>query len=80
MKLPNIWKCEKPQYVKPNAVCPHDGKYIELLTLEELKSGDTERIVVSIFGEEVKAKDADTDTRFGFTAFGVLIKEESEND
>lgn len=49
------------------------GCTIELLTLEQLQSRDPESIVVAIDGTESMVKDADTDTRWGYTAYGDLV-------
>lgn len=55
---------------------PHEGETIKLLSLPQLRSiqqqaPDAE--LVSIFGEKVKARDCDDDTRFGRVAYGQLI-------
>jgi hypothetical protein len=54
----------------------HEGKTIELLTLEDLdilKREVPDRILIDIFGNEVKVREADRDTRAGFVAYGVLV-------
>jgi hypothetical protein len=51
-----------------------NGDKIYLVTLEELRiiqENDPEAVMINIFGDEKLAKDADTDVRFGFTAYGV---------
>jgi len=53
-----------------------DGRTIRLIQLEELRrwqSVEPEKILISIFGEEVKAKDCDDDVRNGFVAAGFWI-------
>lgn len=57
----------------------YDGKTIALLTIDEmneLQINKPDDVVISIFGEETKAKDCDLDTRFGYVAFGYLVEGE----
>lgn len=54
----------------------YEGFEISLLTLEGLlylKKNQPSKILISIFGEEIKASDMDEDTRRGYVAAGNLI-------
>ena len=53
----------------------YEGKTILLFTGEELASiqkSYPEKVLISIFGEEITASNCDSDTRFGYVAYGVL--------
>lgn len=55
----------------------YEGLTIELLTIEELnslKENNPETSLISIFGEDVLAKDADDDTRAGCVAYGKQLR------
>ncbi len=59
-----------------NTSSKYEGKAIDLLTLEDLKElmeKNPETVLISIFGEEILAKNANEDTRMGYVAFGRLV-------
>ena len=54
----------------------YEGKDIDLLTLVELqtlKETNPEELLISIFGEEIPAKNVDEDTRMGYVSCGRLV-------
>jgi hypothetical protein len=58
------------------AISEFEHKYINLLTVDELKKLKIESpdfLLISIFGKVIFAKDADEDDRGGFVAYGTLI-------
>lgn len=53
-----------------------DGRTISLLTLKEFDNLPMNTELIDIFGESLqKRPDTDTDTRFGFVAYGFLKSE-----
>ena len=53
-----------------------DGRVLRLITLEELyrwRDVEPEKILVTINGNAIMAKDMDADTRAGFIAAGFVI-------
>lgn len=56
----------------------HEGLEIRLLSkieLYALKHDAPDTMLIAIDGDEVLAKNADDDTRFGYVAFGVPVED-----
>lgn len=73
--MKNTWKIDNSLCGFINGKSDYEGKEIELLTLDQLKSlkeNDPEFVLLDIFGKEEKVKNANEDTRAGYVAFGVL--------
>lgn len=74
------WKIEVQKYVDVGIVkmpSIYEGKEISLLSLSELqemKKNFPDTLLVSIWGIECFARDANEDTRGGWTAYGRITK------
>lgn len=66
--------------VIPENARPWGDFTLMLLNPEDLKALPDGTILIDIFGEPVvKTPDIDTETRFGFTAFGLLKEKRDAN-
>lgn len=72
------WKIDNTGVLGGDFDITTNGRTIQLLTLDELEGLKRElpnMELVSIFGQRVKAIDADDDVRGGFVAYGFLEAE-----